>query len=173
LAPLIIFIFHFLEEKSDNFKIYLLYRRPHPERANTIGSWNSVLNIIVMISVLTNVILSSFSSNKILEFINFFYKQIDEKSVFYQYGDRKFQEEIDWNHVGKFVILFVFGLEHFLFIIIFLIKKWVGSIENWTTLYKKRKIQKQKLSKMKSKRDLLLASKYLSQQQKEPLELDK
>lgn len=160
LAPLIIFIFHFLEEKSDKYKIYSLYRRPQPERANTIGSWRTVLNMIVMISVITNVVLSSFSSNKILEFMNIFYDKIDEKSVFYQYGDRKNQGEIDWNSIGKFIILIVFGMEHFLFILVFLIKRWVSNLEDWTSLYKKRKIQKQKLSKIKTKRNLMLASKF-------------
>lgn len=172
LAPLIIFIFHFLEEKSDKYKIYSLYRRPHPERANTIGSWGTVLNVIVMISVITNVVLSSFSSNKILEFMNIFYDKIDEKSVFYQYGDRKDQGEIDWNTVGKFIILIVFGMEHFLFILVFLIKKWVDNIEDWTTLYKKRKIQKQKLSKIKAKKNLMLASKYGCEQPLQPLETE-
>ena len=92
--------------------------------------------------------------------MNIFYDKIDEKSVFYQYGDRKDQGEIDWNSVGKFIILIVFGMEHFLFIIVFLIKRWVSNLEDWTTLYKKRKIQKQKLSKIKVKKSLLLASKF-------------
>lgn len=161
LAPLIIYVFHLLEEKSDKFKIFHLHRRSLPERANSIGSWKAVLQVISLLSVITNIVLLSFSSHKILEFLNLINEKIDESSVFYTIGDKKNETEISWDTFGKYIILIVFALEHFLFILIWIFKAFVNRMEDWTTLYKKRKIQKQKLKKNKMKDGISEASKII------------
>ena len=127
LAPLFIYLFHFIEGYSDRYKIFNLYRRPLPVRAKNIGSWKSVLIIMTLLSVITNIFLFSFSSNQLIRFCGF-----ESKEEFI-----------------KHIIAIVFVLEHCLFVIIWIMRKTVLSREDWTNIYWGRKLYKQKIRKLK------------------------
>lgn len=68
LAPLLIFIFNFIEQQSDRFKLRYTYQRPIPKKSKGIGLWNHVLNFMTIICVVTNIVLFAFSSDQIVEF---------------------------------------------------------------------------------------------------------
>ena len=127
LAPLFIFFFHFIESYSDRYKIFNLYRRPLPTRAKNIGSWQAVLNIMTLVSVITNIFLFSFSSNQLVSFLGS--------------GSR--------DEVVKYIVAIVFVLEHLLFVVIWIARKCVLSREDWTDVYWSRKLYKQKIKKLK------------------------
>lgn len=127
IAPLFIFLFHYIESYSDRYKLFNLYRRPSPSRANSIGSWFAVINIMSLLSVLTNIFLFSFSSAKIQQVFG-----LENNEEFLHY-----------------VLILVFVLEHILFVIIWIARKIVVAKEDWTDIYWNRKLYKQKIRKLK------------------------
>lgn len=68
LAPLIILVFHFIEILSDKFKIKHLYRRSMPQNCDGILVWGTLINIINIVAVLSNIVLFAFSSDQIEQF---------------------------------------------------------------------------------------------------------
>lgn len=73
LAPLLTLLFHSIELQADKWKIYNLYQRPLPYKQNTIGAWKTVLNVMSIIAILTNIFLFAFSSHQIEEFFPFLF----------------------------------------------------------------------------------------------------
>lgn len=68
IAPLFTILFHWMEYQSDRWKIKNVFQRPMPSKQSGIGSWLSVLNIMSVMSLLTNIFLFAFASHKIAEF---------------------------------------------------------------------------------------------------------
>ena len=54
LAPVMGLVNNFFELRSDAYKLVINMRRPFPRRVESIGSWMSVLSILVQLSVFTN-----------------------------------------------------------------------------------------------------------------------
>lgn len=127
LAPLFIYLFHLIEGYSDRYKIFNLYRRPLPTRARDIGSWKAVMRIMALLSVVTNIFLFSFSSNKIIGL--FGYEHMENMS--------------------KYIVIIVFVSEHLLFVFIWVTRKIFLSQKDWTNVYWERKSYKQKIRKLK------------------------
>lgn len=57
--------FIYIELKSDIFRLEFNCRRPHSKRVHTIGSWETVLNLLTIAAVFTNIWLMSFASQQI------------------------------------------------------------------------------------------------------------
>ena len=99
LCSIISVIFLFIETKADCFKLLFLYKRPHSRRAANIGVWLRVLDMMTMLSLLTNVLLIGFSSEQL-------------QMWFPQYYD--FYENDHWIKMGsgRYVVAVVFIMEH-------------------------------------------------------------
>lgn len=99
LCSIISVIFLFIETKTDCFKLLFLYKRPHSRRAANIGVWLRVLDVLTVMSALTNVMLIGFSSEQL-------------QMWFPQYYD--FYENDHWMKPGsgRYVVAIVFILEH-------------------------------------------------------------
>lgn len=65
IAPLIFYIFHYLEMKGDRYKLFNTHQRPIPFKCSGLGPWNTLLNVMSILCVVTNIILFSFSSQQI------------------------------------------------------------------------------------------------------------
>lgn len=156
LAPLLILIFHYLESLSDRYKLLNIYQRPLPERASGIGSWLGVLRIIGVLSVLSNIVLFAFSSEKMSEFFPFLFKiyHVHVKGSLLQANEEKrglLEADIK-NGMGRYVVFIVFVIEHICFVGFWAIKKWADGREDWTGIYRRRKEFKMKLNKGEIKR---------------------
>ena len=152
LAPLLILIFHYLESLSDRYKLMNIYQRPLPETANGIGSWLGVLRIISILSVLSNIVLFAFSSEKMSQIFPFLFKiyHVHVRGKVFEVKEERHLLEADVKGgMGRYVILIVFVIEHVCFIGFWMIKKWADSREDWTDVYRKRKEFKMKLNKIK------------------------
>jgi len=62
LNPLLSLIANFIETRLDSYKLLHLERRPHPRGADNIGTWYAILEIIGILSVITNIALVMFVS---------------------------------------------------------------------------------------------------------------
>jgi hypothetical protein len=64
LAPLLALANNLLEIRTDSLKLCKIYRRPAPIRAEDIGTWFGILEIMSIICVMTNCLIISFTSNQ-------------------------------------------------------------------------------------------------------------
>lgn len=80
LAPALILLFTLLEKVSDLFKLCYIYQRPVPSKVQGIGSWNQVLFIMNVLSVITNLILFAFVSDQIVEFLPWIFEEDQPKA---------------------------------------------------------------------------------------------
>jgi len=64
LAPLLALANNLLEVRTDSLKLCKIYRRPAPLRAEDIGTWYGILEIMSVICVMTNCLIISFTSNQ-------------------------------------------------------------------------------------------------------------
>jgi len=64
LAPLLALANNLLEVRTDSLKLCKIYRRPAPLRAEDIGTWFGILEIMSVICVMTNCLIISFTSNQ-------------------------------------------------------------------------------------------------------------
>lgn len=62
LMPVIMFVFHWLELKSDRLKVFKYYQRPLANKNEGIGIWNKIILITVFISVFSNIFIFAVSS---------------------------------------------------------------------------------------------------------------
>jgi hypothetical protein len=65
LAPCLALINNYAEIRMNAFKLARETRRPDPKGAKDIGSWQMILDILVYVSVVTNVALIVFTSKNI------------------------------------------------------------------------------------------------------------
>jgi anoctamin-10/anoctamin-7 len=61
LAPLMAFLSTYVQIRIDGWKLLQLYRRPEPRIAEDIGSWEDMLQIISVISIMTNIGMVTFT----------------------------------------------------------------------------------------------------------------
>lgn len=111
--------FNIIETSSDAFKLRYAYRRPFPKMVNGIGSWQSFINFMSHLSLVTNTILIAYNSYL-------------KTTV----GDELFPN--DECEQYKLLIL-VFLLEHLIFIATYIIRKKISNEPKWITIYKQRK----------------------------------
>jgi len=110
--------FNIIETSSDAFKLRYAYRRPLPNIVSGIGSWQSFINFMSHLSLVTNTILIAYSSRL-------------KTAV----GDELFPN--DECEQYKLLIL-VFLLEHLIFVIVYIIRKKINNEPKWITIYKQR-----------------------------------
>ena len=60
LAPLMAFVNNIVEIRTDAFKLLDAYTRPEYKGAESIGAWYAILEIMGVISVITNCLLIGF-----------------------------------------------------------------------------------------------------------------
>ncbi|OQR97514.1 anthranilate synthase component I [Thraustotheca clavata] len=122
LASLLSIFSNLVELKSDQFKLIYLHKRPAVVRATSIGIWQSILTALVWLSVVTNVFLFGFTTDQLSQFYPSWYTTVQVDDV--KYGG------VDHIHVAldgasMNVMSFVFGVEHFMFLLIFLVFKLI------------------------------------------------
>ncbi|EQC29532.1 hypothetical protein SDRG_12781 [Saprolegnia diclina VS20] len=125
LAGLLSMASNLIELKSDQFKLIFLTQRPAIARCTTIGIWQSILGGLVWLSVLTNVFLFGFTTDQLSLFCPSWFQTIPVEDA--AFGG------VDHIHVaasgqGMTVMGFVFGVEHVLFVLVFLITKLIPSV---------------------------------------------
>jgi len=64
LAPVLAYLNNFVEIRVDGWKLLQIHRRPEPSGAEDIGAWYGILDLISMISVVTNGLLIFFVAKK-------------------------------------------------------------------------------------------------------------
>eukprot|EP00731_Ephydatia_muelleri_P037523 Em0495g4a len=106
-------VFLYIEVRSDLFKLIHSNRRPLPMRANSIGVWYTVLQIIAFIAILTNCAIVGFSS-----------QQLKEWMPSYQSNDQSLSET-------KFLVKAVFGAEHILVLVSVLLMWSIRMMPSW------------------------------------------
>ena len=82
LAPFIAFLNACLEIKLDAFKFITQLRRPIPAKIKNIGAWFNILQVIAILSVLTNACILAFTSHFLAEFF-YKYGNYDPRFCFY------------------------------------------------------------------------------------------
>jgi anoctamin-10 len=155
LAPAIMFVFHLVERVSDRYKIMNTYQRPLPFKSKGIGSWHVVMNMILIVSVFSNITLFAFSSEKMMEFFPWMF----------QFGDQPHPHSHDENDnhtlfamatmkvgYGRYVIMIIFIIEHILFIFIWIVKKLISKKKDWVDIYMNRKEYKFRIKMSMEKR---------------------
>lgn len=69
LAPLLALFNNILEVRVDAWKFTTQFRRPVAAKARSIGAWQEILNVVAILSVVTNV--SSKDQGFLSHFLNF------------------------------------------------------------------------------------------------------
>lgn len=64
LGSFVQIIYNIIEMKSDAFKLCFVVKRPPVIRENGIGSWQTVLEVQTWISIFTNILMFTFSSEQ-------------------------------------------------------------------------------------------------------------
>merc|ERR1712070_682358 len=76
LAPILALINNVIELRTDALKMLSLTRRPEYERAENIGSWKDVLELLSFLCVMTNVGILGFASDGLADFIPAIYSDV-------------------------------------------------------------------------------------------------
>ncbi|XP_062847734.1 anoctamin-5 isoform X2 [Trichomycterus rosablanca] len=72
LAPLLALINNILEVRVDAWKLTTQFRRPVASKAHSIGAWEEILNMIAILSVVTNAFIVAFTSDMIPRLVYFY-----------------------------------------------------------------------------------------------------
>ena len=121
LSGVLSLVFNFMEMKSDSLKLKLAYRRPIPTIVNGIGSWQSWINFMSHLCLVTNTILIGYSTTL-------------KKAV----GDDLFKN--DECEQYKLLVM-VFLMEHLVFIAVYVIRKKIKAEPTWVRVYLQRNIK--------------------------------
>eukprot|EP01016_Furgasonia_blochmanni_P043236 TRINITY_DN5835_c0_g1_i2.p2 TRINITY_DN5835_c0_g1~~TRINITY_DN5835_c0_g1_i2.p2 ORF type:complete len:310 (-),score=66.68 TRINITY_DN5835_c0_g1_i2:113-1042(-) len=141
------FIVNCIELVNDRVKLTHFYRRPLPTKAFGIGSWLTVLKWLNHISVLTNLALFAYSSDQITAFFpSLFPPSYDRRRVLFKaVADKMNLQANPLDGQGRWVVGIIFGIEHVLYLIIFLINYLIPSKPNWVeTLHERAEYRKSK-----------------------------
>jgi len=111
-------LFNAMEMKSDSVKLKVAYRRPIPTIVNGIGSWQSWINFMSHLSLVTNTILIGYSTTL-------------KKAV----GDDMFKN--DECEQYKLLVM-VFLVEHLVFVAVYIIRKKIKNEPTWVRVYLQR-----------------------------------
>ena len=81
LAPMLAFLSNYVQIRLDAWKVLTLCRRPDPARAEDIGTWSEILDLISTAAVVTNGVLIFFVGERYIDrswttrlFLLFFYE---------------------------------------------------------------------------------------------------
>jgi hypothetical protein len=115
LASVFIIIVNTIEYRSDIFKLTTLYKRPHFQRKRNIGSWHFIIQFLSTLAIFTNLALTVSPTR-------------DSLLKGYISDGLQFSR-----------ILMFFLMEHFVFILIILIRILYKSQCDWVTLFLQRR----------------------------------
>jgi len=146
-APLLLIIFNCLEIRIDMISLCNLVRRPNQERKRNIGSWQIILFIISCMSIFTNLFFSLF----IVEDQNA-YKALN-------LGDLTGHISTTTSNLYMF-----FLIEHFVFILLFLIRYFSSNTAPWVAMFLERREFKSKQNKWKKMIERFQIAKHLKEE---------
>jgi len=113
-------VFNYLEKNSDAIKLKHAYRRPTPTIVNGIGSWQSWINFMSHICLVTNTILIAYSSTL-------------KNAV-----DEAFKNDVCEQYK---LLVMAFFVEHLVFVAVYFIRKKIKNDPSWVTVYKQRSLR--------------------------------
>jgi len=132
-APILLIIFNLFEIRIDIISLCNLVRRPNQQRKRNIGIWQVILLYLSCLSIFTNLYFSLFV--------------VEDETVYKALHIGELTGHISTNTSNLFLF---FLIEHFVFIIIFLIRFCSSNISPWVSLFLQRREFKQKQNKWKS-----------------------
>ena len=109
LASLLAILANWVEIRTDALKIARLVRRPDIHRSAGLGMWRHLIAILVWMSALTNCLIAGFTSDQLMQLWPSFY--LRNETGYTDMGHER----------GWIAIFLIFGLEHVLLIMGFLI----------------------------------------------------
>lgn len=119
LAAALSLVCNIVEIRNDAFKLAFVHRRPAPERAHSIGVWQTVLVCMACLSVITNCMIFGFASDQMTEWFPSLFRELvpaavqaDQEVVFE--GGNAVHTEMEGfkDGQGRFAVGLVFALEH-------------------------------------------------------------
>jgi hypothetical protein len=119
-----------MEIRIDMISLCNLARRPNQQRKRNIGIWQVILFNLSCLSIFTNL------------FFSLFIKE-DEKATIDMLSGGKLS-------TNKYSLYMFFLIEHFVFILLFLIRYISSNTSPWVALFLERREYKSKQSKWKS-----------------------
>jgi hypothetical protein len=114
LASILSILCNWVEMKSDLFKITHVVRRPEAFQADSLGTWDTVLEGMIWLSVVTNVMIFGFSSKQMTQWFPNMFDADDEFN--FSAGSARYA-------VGT-----VFAIEHFMIILGLIFLKAVANV---------------------------------------------
>eukprot|EP00299_Pterocystis_sp_00344_P008091 c2925_g1_i1.p1 GENE.c2925_g1_i1~~c2925_g1_i1.p1 ORF type:complete len:146 (+),score=38.86 c2925_g1_i1:319-756(+) len=117
LAASLAIISNLLELKSDVYKLCFLCRKPPSCRASSLGGWNHVMKAIAVVAVMTNCYIFGFTSDQL-------------SSIFPMLVWKAGQ--------ARYVLLAIFGIEHAMFGLQFLVDLFVANEPAHVRLFRER-----------------------------------
>lgn len=138
LAALLTMATNVIEIKSDLFKLTQVYQRPLPLRAATIGVWRFVLQVLVAMSIVTNVLLFVMSE-QLASWTPWLYREAHEKDLLKGRVAHLVDEAgVDPDLVLKksgaiYVAMLTFALEHILIVVVVIIFCAIPACPKWVS----------------------------------------
>ena len=158
LASCISVFCNLIEIKSDCYKLTHALQRPPAERANSIGVWGGVLQVMMLLSIVTNASLFAFSSEQMAAWFPDLFSTVDlspeaaaaAKITAMTMGTETvdLDEQVAVKGAGRYVVLIAVAIEHALFIAAAVILIMVPAIPSWVqSELKRREFEKAKAAK--------------------------
>ena len=116
LGSTLAIVANFVELRTDSTKLARVLARPRYIVTNSIGTWKTLLNVIVSFSALTNCIIFGMTSSQLMQFMPGLY-WIDD------YGEKRWVKG-----KGYMVILVIVGIERFLLMLKYLIEALIPTV---------------------------------------------
>mmetsp|Transcript_17013 Transcript_17013/g.59525 ORF Transcript_17013/g.59525 Transcript_17013/m.59525 type:complete len:706 (+) Transcript_17013:58-2175(+) len=138
VAALLTVATNVVEIKSDLFKLAQVYQRPVASRAATIGVWRRVLQVLVALSIVTNVLLFVMSE-QLAAWTPSLYREAEEKDVLNGRVAQILDEtggspDLVLKKRGTvYVAMIAFGLEHCLILAVVVIAMAIPSRPEWVS----------------------------------------
>jgi len=133
-AAAVALVSNILESKSDAFKLSFLCKRPLVHRVKSIGTWETVITVQTWIAVLTNVFLFGFSSEQMLQWFPWLFDHVEVVVDGVTYIEQELREGS-----GRYVMAFVFTLEHLLLLLGLVIMFVFNDIPKWVRIAKEKR----------------------------------
>lgn len=143
-APVLLLIFNLVEIRIDIISLCNLVRRPNQQRKRNIGIWQVLLFILSCMSIFTNLFFSLFV--------------VEDENAYKALNLGDFAGSIKTNTSNLYLF---FLIEHFVFILLFLIRYLSNTTAPWVKLFLERREFKQKQSKWKSMIERFQIAKHL------------
>ena len=141
LASCISVFCNLIEIKSDCYKLTHALQRPPAERVNSIGVWGGVLQVMMLLSIVTNASLFAFSSEQMAAWFPDLFRTVDLspeaaaaakiKAMTMGAETVDLDEQVAVKGAGRYVVLIAVAIEHALFIAAAVILVMVPAIPSW------------------------------------------